>query len=50
MWPMSSIKVFATISILAGIVVLLDGTLIHVGIILTIEGGVLFTLVKKSTS
>ena len=41
------INVFAAIAILAGVGVLLNGELIHVGIILLIEGGVLFTLAEK---
>jgi len=44
---MSLIKVFAALAILAGIGVLLNVELIHVGIILLIEGGVLFTLAEK---
>jgi hypothetical protein len=44
---MSLINVFAAIAMLAGIGVLLNGALIHVGIILLIEGGVLLTLAEK---
>ena len=41
------IKIFAYMAILAGISILLTTELIHVGIILLIEGGVLFTLVEN---
>ena len=44
---MSLIKIFAYLAILAGIGVLLTTELMHVGIILLIEGGVLFTLVEN---
>jgi len=44
---MSWVKSSAYILILTGISVLLIGNLMHVGIILLIEGGVLFTLVEK---
>lgn len=43
---MSLIKIFAYLAILAGIGILLTTELMHVGIILLIEGGVLFTLVE----
>jgi len=42
----SLIKIFAYLAILAGIGILLTTELMHVGIILLIEGGVLFTLVE----
>lgn len=45
---MSLIKGLAYTAILAGIGVLLNGEMIHVGIILLIEGGVLFTIVDKN--
>ena len=45
---MSLMQGLAYISIVAGIGVLLNGELIHVGIILVIEGGVLLTLVDKT--
>jgi len=45
---MSLVKSLAYVLILAGIGVLLNGKLIDVGIILLIEGGVLFTLVEEN--
>ena len=45
---MNWIKVGAFISILAGIGVLSTGQFIDVGILLLIEGGVLFTLAAES--
>ncbi len=45
---MSLMKGLAYISIVAGIGVFLNGELIHVGIILVIEGGVLLTLVDRT--
>ncbi len=45
---MSLIKGIACIVILAGIGVLVDGTLRDIGIVLLIEGGVLLTLVDEN--
>ncbi len=45
---MNLFKILGYALILAGIGVLLNGKFIDVGIILLIEGGVLFTLVEKN--
>ena len=45
---MNIVKALAGIVILAGIGVLVDGTLRDVGIVLLIEGGVLLTLVDEN--
>lgn len=45
---MNWVKYLACISAVAGIGILVNGQLIHVGIILLIEAGVLFTLVDKN--
>ena len=45
---MSLIKGIAYIVVLAGIGVIVDGTLRDVGVVLLLEGGVLFTLADKS--
>jgi hypothetical protein len=44
---MNWVKGFACFAILAGVGVFLTGELMHVGIILLIEGGVLLTLAEK---
>jgi hypothetical protein len=44
---MSWVKALAYIVTLAGIGVLLDGTLTDIGIVLLIEGGVLVTLLEE---
>ncbi len=46
--PMNLMKGLAYICIVAGIGVFLNGELIHVGIILVIEGGVLLTLADQA--